>query len=151
MKMQNYVRRRSKGVGIAETAAALVILLPTIIFIVFMALEVSYAYLLKSTLSEGAREAARNLSIAYGYDPTIVGDRAKSEAKSFDKIRIHNVINSSAQFSDPVWNTAADPPTVSVTVTYFSEQYNLPKFPNPDPLKLGSNFILNGTSTYRLQ
>jgi Flp pilus assembly protein TadG len=151
MKMHKRHSRRNKGSSIVETAASLVILLPTVIFIVFMTVEVSYAYMLKSTLSEGAREAARDLSIAYGLDPTIAGDRTKEEAKAYNKIRIQNVINNSAQFENATWKTDTDPPTVSVSVKYLSGQYSLPVFPNPDPLHLGNTFVLAGTATYRLQ
>jgi hypothetical protein len=69
----------------------------------------------------------------------------------FDTIRIHNIVNASSQFDDPVWSPGSTPPTVSVTVHYTSEKNGLPPFPNPDPLHLGSHFQLAATSTYRLE
>lgn len=145
------IGRKKRAAVIAETAAAMALFLPLTVLITFVGVEVSYAYLLKSSLSEAAREACRSLSIAYGLDSSIAGNRAIAEQKAFNHIRMHNVINSSAQFADPVWNTTADPPTVTVKVTYASDQYGLPHFPNPDPLHLGDNFVVVGTSTYRLQ
>lgn len=156
MTDMNFLRskRRSKRAAvIAETAAAMALFLPLTILITFVGLEVSYSYLLKSSLSEAAREAARSLSIAYGLDSTIAGagNRSVWNQKAFDHIRIYNVVNDSLQFDDPVWNNNADPPTVTVTVRYKSDRYGLPHFPNPDPLHLGDNFEVNGIATYRLQ
>jgi hypothetical protein len=143
--------RRERGAVIAESAAALALLLPTVIFITFAILEVGYAYLIKNSMAEGAREAARHLAVAYGQNHTVATDRSLQESKAFDKVRITNMIASSAQFDDPVFETAADPPMVSVTVRYTSGLNGLPTFPNPDPLYLGSAFAITHTATYRLQ
>jgi hypothetical protein len=142
---------RKQGAVIAEVAAAMAVLVPVVMAILLVTCEASYAYLLKGALSEGAREAARNLAIAYGLDPTIAGNRQVEDQKAFDKIRVLNIINSSAQFADPVWDTASDPPTVSVYVKYASDQYGLPHFPNPDPLNIGNSITISGQSTFRLQ
>ncbi len=144
-------RKNQHGVAITEAAAALTILLPLIFVIIFAALEAGYAYTLKSSLSEAARQAARDLAIAYGQNPTIAGDRTQENSLVFDSIRIRNVLNDSSQFDDPVWNTSGDPTTVQVTVRYLGGQFGLPTFPNPDPLHLGSHFQVTATSTYRLE
>lgn len=144
-------RGRGRGAAIVESAAALAMLLPVLIMIMFAILEVSYAYLIKNCMAEGAREAARNLAIAYGQDHTVANDRTKQESRSFDKVRISSMIASSAQFDNPVFQATADPPVVTVTVRYTSGLNGLPTFPHPDPLNLGSTFQISHTATYRLQ
>jgi Flp pilus assembly protein TadG len=134
-----------------ETAASLVVMLPLLVMIMFVVLEASHAYLIKESLAQGAREAARALAIAYGQNSQIANNRPLEDAQVLSGITIPNIINASAQFSDPVWTTTGSLPEVMVTVTYTSNQNGLPPFPNPDPLHLGSNFTLNATSTYRLE
>ena len=143
--------RNQKGASIAETAASLVIFLPILIAVLFVVLEASQAYLIKEGLSQGAREAARNLAVQYGQNSQIQFNRSMQDTMVFDNIQIHDIINSSTQFDDPVWNTNAIPPTVQVTVHYTSGQNGLPTFPNPDPLNLGNHFALDAVSTYRLE
>ena len=145
------IRRDSRGAGIAETAAAMSLMIPIIFAVLFVVVEASQAYMIKETLAQSARQAARDLSVQYGKSSAIQYDRSMQDVMVFDNIRVQNVINASEQFDDPVWNTTANPPTVSVHLTYTSNQYGLPPFPNPDPLHLGSNFILDATSTYRLE
>jgi Flp pilus assembly protein TadG len=142
---------RRKGAVIAESAAAMTLLLPVLMTVLFIALEVSYAYLIKYNLSEAAREASRDLAIEYGLDSTITGSRALQDAKVFDHIRIKHMVNDSAQFDNPVFNTAAKPYTVQVTVEYKSGQYGLPIFPAPDPLGISKTVHIVGTSSFRLQ
>jgi len=127
------------------------LLLPLMITMIFVVLEASYAYTIRTSLAEGAREAARDLAIAYGQNPSVATDRSLQNSLVFDTIRITNMINSSTQFDDPVFNTASDPETVSVNVRYTSSQNGLPPFPNPDPLNLGSSFQISAQSTYRLE
>jgi len=55
--------RRQHGVSIAEAAAALSLLLPLMVCVLYVVLESSYAYLIKSSLTEAARQAGRDLSI----------------------------------------------------------------------------------------
>jgi Flp pilus assembly protein TadG len=129
----------------------MVILLPVLITILFVVVEASQAYMIKESLANGARQAARDLAVAYGQNSTIANNRSMEDSWVFDNIRIKNIINSDTQFDDPVWDTSGQPPTVTVTVNYTSGQNGLPPFPNPDPLKLGNNFKLNATATYRLE
>lgn len=143
------VRRR--GVSIVETAAAMSLLIPLIFALIYAVTEISYAYLLKSSLAQGARQAARDLAIAYGQNPAVAGSRSLQEAMVFQNIRINNIINSNAQFDDPVFNTGVSPHTVFVNVKYLGSQYGLPPFPNPDVLNLGSKFVITADSTYRLE
>ena len=96
-------------------------------------------------------EKARELAVQYGVNPAIATSRTLQNSLVFDNIRVNNIINSSNQFSNPVWNTAAIPPTVAVTATYTSNQNGLPPFPNPDPLHLSNSFVINASSTYRIE
>jgi len=136
---------------LAEAAAALSVIVPVMVLIIFVTLEVSRAYFLSEILAQTARQGARNLAIAYGQQPGLANSRTLQNTMVFDNIRIHNVVNDSAQFDDPVFDTASDPATVKVNVRYLSNQYGLPSFPSPDPLKLGSRFVLSAESTYRLE
>lgn len=143
--------KRKNGSTLAETAAAMVVLLPVVVCLIFVVLEASQAYLIQQSLDQAAREAARNLAVQYGQNNSIAASRITQDTLVFDGIRIHNVVNASSQFEDPTWDTSGSPPTVSVKVDYTSGKNGLPTFPNPDPLHLGSHFQLSGSSTYRLE
>jgi hypothetical protein len=143
--------RRQTGVTIAECAASLSLMLPIVITLLFVVLEASYAYLIKNSMAEAARQAARDLSIAYAKNPQVASDRSAQNASVYNKIRIRNMINNSQQFDDAQFDTGSDPPTVSVKVRYLSGQFGLPTFPNPDFLNLGSRFRIDGDATYRLE
>lgn len=143
--------RKQRGFTIAEAGASMALLLPLVIMLVFVVLEASYAYLIKTSMSQAAREAARDLAIAYGQNPAIASDRSLQDSLVFNNIRIPKMVASSQQFEDPVFDTAGNPPTVSVRVRYMGGQFGLPQFPNPDPLNLGSGLVIDGTNTYRLE
>jgi hypothetical protein len=142
---------RKKGSTIVETAASLLLYLPILVTFLFVIMEVATFFMIKETLAQGARQAARDLAVVYGSNPGIVNSRAQQNTLVFDTIRFYNIINASAQFSNPTFNPNSTPPTVTVSVSYTGNQFGLPPFPNPDPLHLGSNFVLNSTSTYRLE
>ena len=149
--MQFYTKKTNRGVSIVEAAASLALLFPLVMLIVFVVLEASYAYLIRTSLSQAAQQAARELSVVYGQDPTISTDRSQQDSQVFNTIRITNIINNSQQFDNPLFDTTGNPPTVSVTVRYLSNQYGLPAFPSPDPLQLGNKYQITATSTYRLE
>ncbi len=149
--MQLSRQRKMGGATLAETAASFVIMIPLIMTVLFVVLECSQAFLIKESLAQGARQAARDLAVVYGKNPAVASDRSLQDAMVFNNIRVTNIINASAQFATPTFNTAGLPPTVTVTVSYTSGQNGLPVFPNPDPLRLGNSFQLNATSTYRLE
>ncbi|MBI4534606.1 MAG: pilus assembly protein, partial [Candidatus Melainabacteria bacterium] len=142
---------RSKGAAIAEAGAAMCLILPVVFVVLFAVLEASYAYLIKDNLTQAARAAARNLAIAYVQNPDIVGNRALQESMVLDRVRLANFVNDSRQFDDPTFDTASDPPFVSVTVRYLGGQFGLPPFPNPDPLHLGGRYTIVASSTYRTE
>jgi hypothetical protein len=143
--------RNNSGAAIAESAASLALLLPLAILLIFVVAEVSYAYLIKSSLSQAARQAARDLSVAYGKNPAISTNRSLQDSTVFEHIRLHNLVNSNQQFSDPVWQTGTSPHTVEVKVSYSGGQYGLPTFPHPDPLNIAGKIHIIGESTYRLE
>lgn len=142
---------RKKGAAIAEAAASMVVMIPLMVTLIFVCLEVSFGCFLHENLAQAARKAARDLAIQYGADPKIVESRSKQDALVFDQIRINNIVNSSLQFDDPVFQTGNVPHTVTVTVRYLSNQYDLPKFPYPDPLGIGQSYQPVARSTYRLE
>ena len=78
--------RNRRGVAIVEGAASMAVMLPIMFMCIYVALEVSYMYVLKSTLAEAAREGARNMAIAYGRDPQIVSNRSAQDSVVFDRI-----------------------------------------------------------------
>lgn len=143
--------RRQSGASIAEASAALCLLLPLVCLMIFAIVETSYAYLIKDSMAQAARQAARDLAIAYGQNPAVANDRSLQDALVFDHIRIQNLVNNSEQFDDPVFETASNPAKVRVTVRYLGGRYGLPTFPHSDPLGLGNSFIIFGGSTYRLE
>jgi Flp pilus assembly protein TadG len=142
-------RRQAHGISIAETAASLVLLIPILFLVLFVIIECSKAYYIKDALAQGARQAARDMAIAYGQNKQIQYNRPMQDTV-YDNVRIPSVINSSAQFDDAQFSSSASP-TVTVTVRYTSGQNGLPKFPDPDPLKLGASFKLQASSTYRVE
>lgn len=142
--------RSRKGALLAEGVAAMSLLLPILIAVLFVAIEASHAYLIKSSLSEAAREASRGLAVEYGKNPAIASDRSLQDSRVFDRVRIANMVASSAQFDNPVFRPTADPPTVSVSVKYTGGQHGLSPFPNPDPLNMGDSLVIVGEAAYRL-
>jgi hypothetical protein len=142
-------QRNPKGLSIAETAASMVILIPILFVILFVIIECSKAYYLKDALSQGARQAARDMAIAYGQNKQFQYNRTLQDTV-YSSVRIPQVINSNLQFDDAQFNSGVSQ-TVTVTVHYRGGQYGLPKFPDPDPLKLGNRFQLDGTATYRVE
>ena len=143
--------RRNTGAVLAESAAAICLIVPLMIFITFAIVEVSQAYMIREILSQAAREAARDLAIAYGQNAAVATSRTLQNSLVFDNVRIVNVVADDRQFSDPVFSTNGTPPTVTVTVSYTSGLYGLATFPSPDPLRLGNSLVLSATSTYRLE
>ena len=145
-------QRRRQGATIAELAASMVILLPLIIVAGFVAMEAAQIYMIKNALSHCASLASRRLAIQYGMDPT--GTMANPD-NVFSKITFLGVVNDKQQFQIPSgtsgWNPNANPPSVTVVVTFKGGQYGCPDFPSPDPLNLGKNISFSATSTARLE
>jgi uncharacterized membrane protein YgcG len=82
-----------------------------------------------------------------------VGNQAAQQA-IFYNIRIREMLSSNTQFSIPAsgWQTATDPKTVTVVVTYIPGigQPANPPFPNPNVLNMGSAFKIAIPATYKL-
>jgi Flp pilus assembly protein TadG len=152
-KNKNHQKSRARvGVGMTEFTAALAFLLPIILVSGFVAFQVAQVYMIKTTLDFAAQTAARKLAIAYGQNPT---DAEAFPEKVFDQIRLVGIVASTDQFSIPSgtagWNTAVNPPTVTVHVVFQGNKYGLAPFPSPDPLGLGEGFSLTSAATYRLE
>src|SRR5437868_1800640 len=96
---------RETGSLIAEAGAAFAFLFPLLVVVLYVTLEASYAYTIKSTLDQASRQACRDLAIAYGQNPAIATNRGLQDSQVFDRIRVNNIINNSQQFNNPAWNT----------------------------------------------
>lgn len=142
--------RKNNGQGLAEVVAATVFALPVLVVIMLALCEVSQFFLIETTLQNAARQAARDLAIDYTQIAGIDTNATTQATYVFNNIRYHNIVNSSAQFYAD-FNEVDYPNTVTVTVTYTSGSNGLPKFPNFDPLNLGSKLNLSSTSVYRLE
>lgn len=142
--------RRRSGVSLVEFAAALVLGLPLLISILYVTLEASYLFTIRTNIDIAARNAARALAIEYGKDPAIAGDPTGTKVQAvLTKIRIPNFVANNAQFSTPTFDTAVSPSTVTIVCTYPpGGAYGLPPFPNPDPLNLGPSFKVVSSATF---
>lgn len=151
----NHARRAARGSSLVEAVASLALMLPSMVLVVFVTMEASQAYVICRSLNQGAYLAARELANYYKNDPSIQWDRSKQESIVYSHIRIPNAISGNAQFicaaSD--WSMTSSPPMVRVVVQYRGGQGSpaLPPFPNPDPLRLGSRFVISSSATYGLQ
>jgi hypothetical protein len=141
---------RTAGYAIAEFGAALVIIIPIVLALGYVAVEAGIAITIYNALSASAGKAARKLAIAYGQDPS----KATSTPQTvFGQVTYLNFVTSATQFSIPEdgWNTNANPPTVTVKCTYVGGEEGRPPFPNPDILNLESQFRIQAQATCRLE
>lgn len=132
-----------------ELGASLLVVIPLILTVLFIAVEMVHAHMIQTVLSQAAEKAAHDFAYIYGSNPDIA-DNASAQEDVYQNIRSTNIINANEQFQS-VFATTSDPRTVTVTVSYLGGQYGLTPFPQFDPLNLGSNFNLQATATYRLE
>lgn len=141
---------RSNGFTLAETVGTMSLMIPLIVGCFMAFVEVSQAFSLRQDLSQAARQAAYDMAVAYEKTPFVATSRSSQNTLVYNGIRKNNVINSSQQFDDAVFDLSDTPGSVTVTVHYQSGQHNLPIFPTFDPLNLGANFPLQASATYSL-
>jgi len=170
MKRINRRSHSDRGQVITEGSAAIVLILPLLMLMLFVTIEASKAWYIKQMLEHATRTAAQQLAEEYANEgslnttsgtpsaPAIVTTRATQNSIVFNNIRINNIVNASAQFNNPVWvipgyggTIQGTPASVTVTCIYAGGTNGLPPFPDWDPLKLGNNFKLMGMSTYYLE
>lgn len=155
VRSKDRTKRFAGGGTLVESVAAIALILPLVVLVIFVTIEASQAYVICRSLNQGAYLAARELANCYKSDPSIQWDRAKQESMVYSNIRIPNMISSNSQFTctSSDWKLTSSPPTVRVVVRYLGGQGSpaLPSFPNPDPLKLGSSFVISSSATYGLQ
>jgi Flp pilus assembly protein TadG len=143
--------RQQQGVSLVEFAVAVSLFLPVLITIIYVVLEASYLYNIKANLDVASRKAARELAIMYGANKT-QATQPKATNPVYTNTRIAYFVADNQQFDDPTFTPNPTPGTVTVTVHYPTNgAYGLPRFPNPDPLNLGSTFDLTSTSTFSLE
>jgi len=125
---------------------SLAVLFPTILTIIFVAIEGAQAYEISRDLQIGAGLAARALA-ASGSTTT-----AMQQSCVLADVTVGTTVVDPSQFYKVQWNKSSNPPTVTVYVQYKSSGLKQPPaFPNPDPLHLGGAFVMKTQATYRLQ
>lgn len=150
------VKKRSQGgAAITELGAALAFGLPLLIAVIFIGLNCSQYFVIKSNLDVACRQAARQLAIAYGSDSTLATNNSQDSnttiANIYNSDKIPNFINDRHQFSDPQF-VSGNPGTVTVTVTYPTDgSYSLNPFPNPDPFNIRSQVHPYSIATFALE
>jgi Flp pilus assembly protein TadG len=133
--------RKQQGQGIIEATCGLVVILPVLIAIVFVALEVCEIYLARENMAQGARQVARQLAITYATNPGITTNNSAQQTV-FAGVTFLNIIKS-PQLQSAIFNTATTPYTVSVTITG-----NIT--PKPDILHMQTVNMVT-SSTYMLE
>ena len=141
--------RRQRGVNLVEATAGIMVGLPLVVAVIFVAVEVCSYFLIQSNLDAATRKAARDMAMTWGQDPSVASNQSKQQTV-YAGCLIPGYVNSPQQFSDPVFN-GVSPPTVTVVGTYTSGQYGLGQFPHPNPLNLGRNFVIRSEASYRLE
>jgi len=150
--------RVTSGAVSAEFAAAVCLITPITILVVFSCYEIMTAFLIHHALLHSAHTAAMALSKAYGGDASYATSVDKQN-QVFQDIKFANIVISPYQFSAQFpptpatadWTTPGNVPALTVTCSYKGGQYGLPPFPSPDPLKLGSNFTLSAQAKAYLE
>lgn len=154
MRKYQFNVRDERGGMLAEAAAAVAILFPLLLVVLFVALEASFAFNIGRSMTEGSSLAARTLATRYRTNPEIVTDQSQQQS-IFQKIRIPTMISSNRQFTIPAngWKLSGTASTVTVVVTYLPGEGSpaLAAFPHFDPLNLTQAFRISSTSTFRLQ
>jgi Flp pilus assembly protein TadG len=142
-----YHSRNRNGGAIVEAGASMALLLPVLLILMWAITQVSQYFILKQQLSFVARQAAREISYAYGtlgYTSMNSGGGGSGAANTGDSnylqivnaISVPGVINVNSNSQFKVYFSIPNSPSlaqsyVTATVTYKSGT-NLPKFPwNP--------------------
>jgi hypothetical protein len=96
-------------------------------------------------LQVGAALAARALASS-GSTTT-----SAQQGEILQNVKVANTVVDPSQFYSVQWQPTQTPPVVTVFVQYKSTgNVQPPAFPDPDPLRLGSQFAMQARSTYRL-
>lgn len=143
--------RTCRGGAIVEAGASMALLLPVLLILMWAITQVSQYFVLKQQLSFVARQAAREISYAYGtlgYTTMNSAGASSGAANTGDSnylqivnaISVPGVINANSNSQFKVYFTIPNAPSLSrsyvtATVTYKSGA-NLPTFPW-NPLKTG--------------
>jgi len=147
--------RQNGGAQISEFAAAIMLVIPVFMVIIYVAYEVSLYMYLKAGVDAAARTEARWLAINFNYLARQNGNSSSSYANwKNSRVRVANCVTTDAQFTngtiDSLGNfVAAPPPVTSVSGCYSSVsgagivavrvvypgESGLPQWPNP-PLQL---------------
>jgi len=169
-------RNRKSGATLAEAAAAMALIFPIIMSVLYVMMEASQVYVITEALNQSARQAARNIATMYHTYPQIALAANNSQAltlccKPICKTpgTVGAYVTDVSQFggasgagtnltftnlSNMDLKGTTAPPTVTVTCTYISNgTTQLPSFPQFDVLKLSkiANFKMMGTAVYQIE
>lgn len=144
------MNRRKSGHSTIELAASFCFIIPLVFVILFAVVEMVKAYAINTVLTQAATQCARQIAVLYP-DNKGITERSMQNMLVYNNCTYGGVIVNNQQFDNAVFNTSADPPTVTVTVRYVGGQYGLDPFPSYDPLGIGKNFNLSSTAEYRLE
>ncbi|MDR3617409.1 MAG: hypothetical protein P4L53_27890 [Candidatus Obscuribacterales bacterium] len=120
-------------------------LVPLLVLIALVAIEAAKAYEISRDLQIGASLAARALASS----GSLTTQQQQSQILS--DIQVGKNVVDPSQFYSVIWQRNTTPPTVTVFVQSVSTgPQKPPHFPDPDPLNLGSQFVMKAQSTFRL-
>ena len=141
--------RLQQGVSLIEAVAGILVGMPLVVLIIFVGVEICSYFVIQSNLDAATRKAARAMAAAWGKDPSVAIDASAQQAV-YAQCCIPGFVNDPSQFAAPVFN-GTDPATVVVVGTYTSGQFGLPLYPAPNPLHLGSDFVIRSEACYQLE
>jgi Flp pilus assembly protein TadG len=152
-------KRTQVGAVSVEFAAAIALVLPIVLVVIFGCYEVAIACMIYNALNHSAQQAALALARAYGGDATYATSSEKQRAV-LSTINFAHMVVSPQQFSVQFPQSPAaaswtgndgNCPTVSVTCKYTGGRNGLAPFPNPDPLNLARSLSLEAKATAYLE
>ena len=142
--------RRKSGAVLVEAVLSCCVFVPLMVFIVWAVLEVSFAYIIATNMTEASHLAARALADEYLRNPAIAKN-INAQQKILSTVRIPSMVNSNIQFTFPEngWITQSAPRSVTVQCTYMPGEGDppLPQFPNPDILRLRDKISIQSSAT----
>src|SRR6185437_9334037 len=139
MYIPNRRIRKSRGSQIAEFGAVIVLGVPLLIGLIFIAVEVGHYFAIKSAMDVGARNTARALVVNFNNTngqkaaPTSAAVN-NGTGQTIPPITLGNYIADGSQYT-VTWDTANPPANVTVECAYPQNgAFGLPVFPNYGPI-----------------
>jgi Flp pilus assembly protein TadG len=132
------MRRIRKNSGsMAEFAAVLMLGLPLLLLLVYVAVELTHYFSIKAAMDVGSRNAARALVVDYNNNHTC---KTTIDLASWSFLKMPNYIANNGQF-DVVWDSTTNPSQVTVSCEYSGA--GLSPFPSGPLSYLNNNASFN--------